>query len=100
MQMLHFHRRPVAAAACALAVVSFLAGCREDSWTSIVYPDRANLLTDLRLGEFRSLEACRSAALAKIAEEGWSATADYECGSNCGPFSEGSDMLLCDETLR
>jgi hypothetical protein len=77
-----------------------LASCGPDDWTGIVYPDRANLLVDVRIGVFETLEACRAAALAVIDDRGWTETADYECGSNCRPLREGSDMLLCDETLR
>lgn len=77
-----------------------LASCGLEEWTGIVYPDRSNLFEEVRIGVFATLEACRDAALATIDDRAWSASADYECGLNCRPFNEGSDLLICDETLR
>ena len=62
----------------AAGAVVVLASCfHEEMWSGWVYPDKANLLVDRPIGNYPSLEACRSAAKRMIAQEGWAA--DYEC---------------------
>lgn len=85
----------------AALVVLGLAACTPDEWTGVVYPDRSDLTQDVRIGVFDTLEACRSAALRTIKEQGWTERADYECGSNCRtPANLGGDLMICDETLQ
>lgn len=65
------------------------------SWAGFVYPDRNNLLTDIKIGAFNSLEECRDAALARIETVSSVGTADYECGYKCDGGSSGG---VCEKT--
>lgn len=69
-----------------------LASCNE-GWTGFVHPQRGNILTVVEIGTFGSLEECREAARAALANAGWS-EGDYACGQGCreragvyGPFT-------------
>ena len=85
----------------ALVVVFLLAGCSRDEWTGVVYPDRNNLLEYTRLAPNTSLEACREAVRRHAAAAGWDwERLDYECGLNCKPYTLGSDLHVCEKTLR
>ena len=56
-------------AALSLGLSLMLASCGEpDNWQGWVYPDRSNLLVDIPIGKFDTLEECRDAALAKLEE--------------------------------
>lgn len=76
-------------------------------WEGIVYPDAPNLLVDVRLGTFESLEDCRRAAMKVLAlrapERG---QGNYECGRDCRPLEGAptppgfSPMHVCEETTR
>lgn len=82
-----------------LVLVSSVLGCEsqlEDRWQGFGYPDRSDLRTSIRLGEFASLNACRSTASAFLARN---PDGDYECGRNCR-FEEKYGLYICDETLR
>jgi hypothetical protein len=79
--------------------VSLVSGCessRADRWRGFAYPDRSDLRRSTELGEFDSLDACRSAA--SIALQKYS-NGDYECGRNCR-FEEKYAMHVCEETLH
>ena len=67
------------------------------SWSVFVYPDRDNLLTDIKLGAFDSLEECRDAAISKIEQVSSITRADYECGYECDGGTSGG---LCEKTER
>lgn len=91
-------------AALSLGLSLMLASCGEpDNWQGWVYPDRSNLLVDIPIGKFDTLEECRDAALAKLEEaklydEGEPIEGDYECGLNCEPSGYGGN--ICEETMR
>ena len=55
------------------------------TWTATVYSDATAPGVSEDIGEYLTLNECREAAAAQIAEEGWS-NAGYECGFNCGPL--------------
>ncbi len=84
--------------------LSLLTGCGEpDVWNGWVYPDGANLLIDIPIGEFESLALCRDAAVSRLKIErvyrnGRPIKGDYECGLNCKPSSHGTN--ICEETKR
>ena len=87
-----------------LAGVVFLigAGCSKDGerWEGWVYPDRTDLADYVRLGEFKSLQDCRSAARTKLHMLRATDDGDYECGLNCDDGSKYGGVKVCKETLR
>lgn len=74
-----------------------LAGCSEsaaggggESWTGVVYSDRA-FNGERRIGPYATEAECRDAAEAEVQPGGI-----WECGLNCR--AEG-DMLVCERTV-
>jgi hypothetical protein len=74
-----------------LAVLGFKKST--DSWTGIVYPDRSNLSNFKNIGEFKSLDECRSKSIYFLREISAQSSGDFECGLNC-------KGLTCEETSR
>lgn len=79
----------------AILVILAIFGIKKytDSWTGIIYPDKSNLSNFKNIGEFKSLEECRNAALNALRKISSISQGDFECGLNCN----GS---LCDETSK
>ena len=73
-----------------------LAGCSEE-WIGHVYPNKNQLVIDIGLGKFDSLEECRRSALRVIELAEWETESDYECGLNC---KVGPKPYLCEVTAR
>ncbi len=70
-----------------------------EEWVGWVYPSSANLLHDIEIGAYRSLEECRAAALDEISDHPEWESPDYECGLNCErDYAIG--INICKETLR
>lgn len=67
-------------------------------WTGWVYPSSANLMHDINIGTYSSLEECRGAALDEISDHPEWESPDYECGLNCEPSGYG--INVCKKTLR
>lgn len=85
--------------ALAAALLLGLMGClKPDRWEGIAYPNKHNLSTFLRLGEWPTLEACRAGTVEVITKLGWTNSGTYECGLNCRPFAD--DMKMCEKTLK
>lgn len=89
----------------ALATASLAAcgsGQKPDVWTGWAYPEAPNLLVSKRVGDFSSLEECRSLTTnyleAALRKQGKRTGGDYECGLNCKP--DGSGLFICEETRR
>ena len=76
-----------------------VASCSQDKWEGYVYPDKNNLTRHIYVGEFKSLEACRDTATARLELLGALSRGDYECGKNCRTES-GLTVRVCEETLR
>jgi len=74
-----------------LFLLLFSACIKKDRWQLTIYPDGSDLTTYKHLGEYPTLESCRSVATSSITEKG-----DYECGLNCRPFKE--DTFICKKT--
>jgi hypothetical protein len=85
--------------AVALAFVPLVAGC-ENRWQGFVYPDRTNLTRHVGLGEFRSLEECRTACRNVLSGLGALRDGDYECGLNCRDDPGLPGIRVCKETSR
>ena len=85
----------------ACTVILILLACGErDTWEGFVYPDRGDLTSHVSLGAFQSLEACRIAALNKLAELRAEEGGDYECGKNCEYKDGMGDLRVCEATER
>jgi hypothetical protein len=72
---------------------------QEERWEGFVYPDKSELTIHKNIGEFKSLESCRSAAQNKLIQISSLERGDYECGLNC-EFNSNYDMNVCKETKR
>jgi hypothetical protein len=84
----------IVVAAAALAT----GGCT-DTWEGFVYPNRSNLRNSHSVGTFRSLDDCRAAARALLANLNALDRGDYECGRNCDNGSRHG-VKVCKETVR
>ena len=78
-------------------VVSFFKDDQE--WLGFVYPDKNNLLHDIQIGAYSSLDSCRSAAHSLMSEKDWVVTGTYECGLNC-KYDGGIGLYICKETRQ
>ena len=75
-------------------------GANEDSYVLSVYPDKNNLLNDISLEGFTSLEQCRVAANKMISFYKYE-NADYKCGKNCRKVIDPQgDYFICQESSR
>lgn len=81
----------------ALALLVYFLFFDDEVWTGFVYPSADDLTVHREIGDFSSLERCRSAALNRIDHNGWG-NADYECGLDCEPSDYG--INICKETLK
>lgn len=70
----------------------------DEVWSGIIYPDAGNLIAFERIGDFESLPACLDGVYARINLLENPRAADFECGLNCRPYSDGSDLQICEET--
>ena len=90
-----------------IKVISFIfiltlvsCGANEDSYVLSVYPNKNNLLNDITLEGFTSLEQCRVAANKMISFYKYE-NADYECGKNCRKVIDPQgDYFICQESFR
>ena len=67
-----------------------------ETWIGFVYPDKTNMMSDLFVGTFTSLDACRDTTRKRISNNKWT-NADYECVLD---FRLRSGMNVCKKTLR
>jgi hypothetical protein len=68
---------------------------------AFLYPE-GDTFSGIELGEFETLEACRSAALRSVSRMAGGGT--YECGKNCRPDEStanlvGGPLYICEETV-
>ena len=68
-----------------------------DEWLGHVYPNSNNLLYDINIGTYESLESCRDAAIERLERGDWLNTGEYECGLNC-EFDGELGIYICEET--
>jgi len=80
-----------------------LSGCFSERgaevWTAWIYPDKTNIKRSMELGQFPSLEQCRTASLDKLSSLKLTDRGDYKCGLRCG-YNEGLKTLICEETSK
>lgn len=75
----------------------FLSGCQGEEWKGWVYPNMNDLTKSDYIGEFKSLEACRSSAKSSLGNLDALDSGDYECGLNC---KQKYGTNVCKKTLR
>jgi hypothetical protein len=80
-----------------LSICTFLSSCSRATWSGFFYPNKSDLSVDVTLGEFSSLEECRSAARAMMQLPG-NENGDYECGLNCRSSAE--KPRICEATEK
>ena len=84
--------------ACCAGMIS---GCNIfDRWDAIVYTNKFDRGNSLDIGTYESLEACRAAAKAKMAELKIAELGGYICGENCLVKWGFGNMRMCERTSR
>lgn len=90
----------------------FLAGCGLlallatgcnifDRWDALVYPNRFDKATSIDIGTFDTLEQCRAASLAKLAEvKAHEEIGSYICGQNCLVKTGFGNTRMCARTSQ
>lgn len=90
------------AVAAAITVAGAISACGESDWNGTLYPDREDLLAGQDLGTFATLDACRAAAEAAVAQLRAAAGGEFavgaplpgwECGADCRTDEDGD--LVC-----
>ena len=83
-----------------ISILLISCGENSDNYVLRVYPDKTNLLNDISLEGYTSLENCRLAANKMIYENKFT-NADYECGKNCRKVIDPQgDYFICQESSR
>lgn len=70
-----------------------------ESWTAWVYPDVSNIKRSLELGQYPSLEQCKTASLSKLEALKLTQRGTYKCGLNCS-YNEGLKTLICEKLSK
>ena len=83
-------------------VTVLLAGCDIFSrWDAIVYPNRFDKANSIGIGTYGTLEQCRAASLAKLAEmKAHEDIGGYICGQNCLVKTGFGNTRMCARTAR
>ena len=71
-----------------------------ESWNGIVYPDKNDLSSSIKLGAFENLNECGVRSLIVLDRLGSLRRGDYECGKNCTPEKTTPSSLVCEETTK
>jgi hypothetical protein len=82
-----------------VSLITLLTGCGE-RWEGYVYPEKTNLAKHIYIGEYESLEKCRSAAIQNLNALGKQVDGDYECGLNCEVYRGSGELRICEKTNR
>ena len=91
---------PYLAGAVILASLG-ISGCNIfNRWDAIVYTNKFDRANSLDIGTYESLEDCREAAKAKIAELKIGELGGYICGENCLVKWGFGNMRMCERTSR
>lgn len=78
---------------CSVCIL-LLFGCKEDKWTSYVYPNKKNLFYYINYGEYDSLDVCLEES-AKELQNINSKVGFYQCGLNCTNESGQNQAAFC-----
>ncbi|MBV46708.1 MAG: hypothetical protein CL900_05805 [Dehalococcoidia bacterium] len=71
-----------------------LNSCAPDEWEGFVYPSADDFLSYESIGMFNSLEACRTASVARLTEISAKNQGSYECGKNCHLSARGEECSI------
>ena len=78
-----------------------LSGCNIfNRWDALVYTNKFDRSNSLDIGTFETLEDCRAAAKAKMAELKIGELGGYICGENCLVKWGFGNMRMCERTAR
>ena len=90
----------LATMAVCLLVMSTVSGCLWDEWEGFIYPNKHDLTRHVNIGKFKSLEACRAAAMNALRAMNSLGSGDYECGLNCKANTDLGGIKVCEKTER
>ncbi len=83
------------------AMIIGAAGCDIfHRWDAVVYINKFDLGNSIDIGTFDTLEACREAALNKLAELKAGELSSYICGENCLVKNGFDNTRMCARTSR
>ena len=71
-----------------------------EEWTGVFYPNRSNLTVHQIVGNFDTLDMCRSELIGRANSQENPNNADWECGLDCRPYEGDPEMLICEKTER
>jgi len=72
---------------------------QSEEWTGFAYPNKNNLTTHIKVGEFETLQHCRDATLKYLSSLNAIYKGDYKCGLNC-EFKPEWQTNVCEETKK
>ena len=82
-----------------------LSGCfggqqqKEDTWTSLIYPDKANEKRSKKFKVYKTLEECQVGSKEELARLNLSTRGTYQCGLNC-EYHEGMKLDICESLSK
>lgn len=81
-----------------------LTGCiggqqKKDTWTSMIYPDKANEKRSKKHGIYKTLQECQVESKKELKILNLSTRGTYQCGLNC-EFHEGMKIEICEKLSK
>lgn len=67
----------------------------KESWSALIYPSKDNLKKNMHLGDFATLDECKTSAQKKLNSLNLADVGDYRCGLNCG-YNNNLQMVVCE----
>lgn len=72
---------------------------KDEKWTSLIYPDKANEKRSKKYGVFNSLEQCREESKKELIRLNLSERGTYQCGLNC-EYHKGMKLDICEKLSK
>ncbi|AXH12461.1 hypothetical protein [Halarcobacter bivalviorum] len=81
-----------------------LSGCfggqqKEETWTSLIYPDKANEKRSKKHGVYKTLQECQVESKKELENLGLTQRGTYQCGLNC-TYHEGMKLDICEQLSK
>ncbi|RXJ89126.1 hypothetical protein CRV01_10950 [Arcobacter sp. CECT 8983] len=81
-----------------------LSGCfggqqKEQTWTSLIYPDKSNEKRSKKYKVFKTLEQCQIESKKELERLNLNTRGTYQCGLNC-EYHEGMKLDICEKLSK